>query len=166
MFFICPHCLPIWYDTNGEAMQMGHAEATRSYIQPAVSCQDSTCRPSISIAKFLCIPAVAHSTTESGLARAVARPGAMPKARIVICRESNDFLLPAMITFLNDRDWQLRAAFFHHICDMGSYAGCEGLQAFLLPCLEQVCRCCLHRHPRDCCNCRSACVQAFGPPRI
>ena len=44
-----------------------------------------------------------------------------------------------MITFLNDRDWQLRAAFFHHICEMGSYAGSEGLQAFLLPCLEQVC---------------------------
>jgi len=54
------------------------------------------------------------------------------------CRESNDFLLPAMITFLNDRDWQLRAAFFHHICEMGAYAGTEGLQAFLLPCLEQV----------------------------
>ncbi|KAL3131972.1 hypothetical protein ABBQ38_007667 [Trebouxia sp. C0009 RCD-2024] len=52
-------------------------------------------------------------------------------------RESNDFLLPAMITFLNDRDWQLRAAFFHHICEMGSYAGSQGLQAFLLPCLEQ-----------------------------
>ena len=43
-----------------------------------------------------------------------------------------------MITFLNDRDWQLRAAFFHHICEMGAYAGNEGLQAFLLPCLEQV----------------------------
>lgn len=57
----------------------------------------------------------------------------------IVCRESNDFLLPAMITFLNDRDWQLRAAFFHHICEMGSYAGSEGLQAFLLPCLEQVC---------------------------
>lgn len=56
-----------------------------------------------------------------------------------VCRESNDFLLPAMITFLNDRDWQLRAAFFHHICEMGSYAGSQGLQAFLLPCLEQVC---------------------------
>ena len=55
-----------------------------------------------------------------------------------MCRESNDFLLPAMITFLNDRDWQLRAAFFHHICDMGEYAGREGLQAFLMPCLEQV----------------------------
>jgi hypothetical protein len=57
---------------------------------------------------------------------------------VVQCRESNDFLLPAMITFLNDRDWQLRAAFFHHICEMGAYAGNEGLQAFLLPCLEQV----------------------------
>lgn len=43
-----------------------------------------------------------------------------------------------MITFLNDRDWQLRAAFFHQICEMGAYAGSEGLQAFLLPCLEQV----------------------------
>ena len=46
-----------------------------------------------------------------------------------------------MITFLNDRDWQLRAAFFHQICEMGAYAGSEGLQAFLLPCLEQVHTC-------------------------
>ena len=61
------------------------------------------------------------------------------KQCMVACRESNDFLLPAMITFLNDREWQLRAAFFRHICEMGSYAGSEGLQAFLLPCLEQVC---------------------------
>lgn len=58
---------------------------------------------------------------------------------MVVCRESNDFLLPAMITFLNDTDWQLRAAFFRHIVEVGSYAGSEGLQAFLLPCLQQVC---------------------------
>ena len=70
---------------------------------------------------------------------------------MVVCRESNDFLLPAMITFLNDKDWQLRAAFFHHICEMGSYAGSEGLQAFLLPCLEQVC-----------CFLASVCMQVLG----
>ncbi|KAK9817197.1 hypothetical protein WJX72_010933 [[Myrmecia] bisecta] len=52
-------------------------------------------------------------------------------------RESNDFLLPAMITFLNDRSWQLRAAFFTHIAALGPYAGADGLDAFLLPCLEQ-----------------------------
>lgn len=53
-------------------------------------------------------------------------------------RASNDFLLPTMITFLNDRGWQLRAAFFQHIPCMGACAGFAGLEAFLLPCLEQV----------------------------
>lgn len=80
----------------------------------------SQTRLQLSVASICCI-AVSHSATGN------------------VRRESNDFLLPAMITFLNDRDWQLRAAFFHHICEMGSYAGSQGLQAFLLPCLEQVC---------------------------
>lgn len=53
------------------------------------------------------------------------------------CRASNDFLLPTMIAFLNDRSWQLRAAFFAHIPCMASCAGLAGLEAFLLPCLEQ-----------------------------
>jgi phosphoinositide-3-kinase regulatory subunit 4 len=54
------------------------------------------------------------------------------------CRDSNDFLLPAMITFLNDRDWQLRGSFFRHIPAMAAAAGPSGLEAFLMPCLEQV----------------------------
>lgn len=54
-------------------------------------------------------------------------------------RESNDFLLPAMITLLNDRGaWQLRAAFFQHIAQVAAHAGPAGLEAFLLPILEQV----------------------------
>lgn len=52
-------------------------------------------------------------------------------------RTSNDFLLPTMITFLNDREWRLRAAFFSNIACMGASAGFAGLEAFLLPCLEQ-----------------------------
>ncbi len=54
------------------------------------------------------------------------------------CRESNDFLLPATITFLNDREWQLRAGFFEHIACLAVNAGNAGLDAFLLPCVEQV----------------------------
>ncbi len=54
-----------------------------------------------------------------------------------ICRESNDFLLPVIITFLNDRDWRVRADFFEHIGCLGASAGPSGLEAFLLPCLEQ-----------------------------
>lgn len=53
-------------------------------------------------------------------------------------RESNDFLLPATITFLNDREWQLRAGFFEHIACLAVNAGTAGLDAFLLPCVEQV----------------------------
>ncbi len=41
------------------------------------------------------------------------------------------------ITFLNDREWQLRAGFFQHIACLAVNAGVAGLEAFLLPCLEQ-----------------------------
>ena len=54
------------------------------------------------------------------------------------CRLSNDFLLPTMITFLNDRDWQTRAAFFRGVACMAAHAGSAGMEAFLLPCVEQV----------------------------
>ncbi len=52
-------------------------------------------------------------------------------------RLSNDFLLPTMITFLNDRDWQTRAAFFREVPCMAAQAGFAGMEAFLLPCVEQ-----------------------------
>ncbi len=52
-------------------------------------------------------------------------------------RHSNDYLLPTIITFLNDRDWQLRAAFFRHIPCLAATTGIAGLEAFLLPCVEQ-----------------------------
>ena len=52
-------------------------------------------------------------------------------------RLSNDFLLPTMITFLNDRDWQTRAAFFRDVPCMAAQAGFAGMEAFLLPCVEQ-----------------------------
>ena len=54
-----------------------------------------------------------------------------------LCRLSNDFLLPTMITFLNDRDWQTRAAFFREVPCMAAQAGFAGMEAFLLPCVEQ-----------------------------
>ena len=43
-----------------------------------------------------------------------------------------------MITFLNDRDWQTRAAFFRGVACMAAHAGFAGMEAFLLPCVEQV----------------------------
>ena len=51
-------------------------------------------------------------------------------------REANDFVLPAAITFLNDRDPALRAAFFRHGPALAAAAGPGGLEAFLLPCAE------------------------------
>lgn len=42
-----------------------------------------------------------------------------------------------MITFLNDRDWQTRAAFFREVPCMAAQAGFAGMEAFLLPCVEQ-----------------------------
>ncbi len=51
-------------------------------------------------------------------------------------RANND-LLPHLITVLNSRDWQLRAAFFEHIVGVGVFVGAVAFQNFLLPCIEQ-----------------------------
>ncbi len=64
----------------------------------------------------------------------------------VVCREvqlytarlisgntgTNDFLLPLLITVLNDRDWLLRAAFFENVVDLAVFLGRVSLQVILL----------------------------------
>ncbi len=52
-------------------------------------------------------------------------------------RHSNDFLLPILPAFLNDRDEQLRAVFFEHIVHVCLFVGQMSLEAYLLPCIEQ-----------------------------
>ena len=50
---------------------------------------------------------------------------------------TNDFLLPLLITFLNEHgDGQLRATFFERISGVGLFVGKVPLQQFLLPCIE------------------------------
>ena len=51
--------------------------------------------------------------------------------------DSNDFLVPLLITCLNDRAWSLRAAFFRHIAAVGRLVGGAPCEAFLLPCVER-----------------------------
>ena len=51
-------------------------------------------------------------------------------------QETHDYLLPLVITFLNDRDWQLRAEFFARLPAVCRFVGPEALEAFLLPCGE------------------------------
>ena len=50
--------------------------------------------------------------------------------------ETHDYLLPLVITFLNDRDWQLRADFFKQLPRVCQFVGPEGFEAFMLPCVE------------------------------
>ncbi|KAK3265006.1 hypothetical protein CYMTET_26290, partial [Cymbomonas tetramitiformis] len=52
-------------------------------------------------------------------------------------KESNDLLLPLLITCLNDRDWFLRSTFFEHIAGVGPCVGRMPVEQFLLPCIEQ-----------------------------
>lgn len=49
----------------------------------------------------------------------------------------NNELLPHLITVLNDRSWELRAAFFEHIVGVSVFVGRVAFQNFLLPCIEQ-----------------------------
>ncbi|CAI5703776.1 unnamed protein product [Peronospora effusa] len=48
-----------------------------------------------------------------------------------------DVVLPQLITFLNDPDWELRGAFFDYIVGVCSFVGPEAVEQNMLPCIEQ-----------------------------
>ncbi|THU97645.1 ARM repeat-containing protein [Dendrothele bispora CBS 962.96] len=50
---------------------------------------------------------------------------------------TNDVLLSHMITYLNDRDWLLRHAFFESIVDVAACAGGRSLEEYILPLMVQ-----------------------------
>ena len=50
---------------------------------------------------------------------------------------TNDVLLSHMITYLNDRDWLLRFAFFDCVVDVAACAGGRSLEDFILPLMIQ-----------------------------
>lgn len=52
-------------------------------------------------------------------------------------RQSNDFLLPILPAFLNDRDEQLRAVYFGQIVVVCYFIGSRSVEEYLLPYLEQ-----------------------------
>ncbi|CEG40000.1 vps15 protein kinase [Plasmopara halstedii] len=48
-----------------------------------------------------------------------------------------DVVLPQLITFLNDPDWELRGAFFDAIVGVCSFVGPVAVEQNILPCIEQ-----------------------------
>ncbi|KAI0753275.1 hypothetical protein C8Q80DRAFT_1096117 [Daedaleopsis nitida] len=52
-------------------------------------------------------------------------------------QKTNDVLLSHMITYLNDRDWLLRDAFFDSIVDVAACAGGRSLEEYILPLMIQ-----------------------------
>ena len=52
-------------------------------------------------------------------------------------QRTNDVLLSHMITYLNDRDWLLRHAFFDAIVDVAACAGGRSLEEYILPLMIQ-----------------------------
>ena len=75
--------------------------------------------------------------SSSSATRLALLPGLGDLATLLGRAEANDVVLPAAITFLNDRDPDVRAAFFRYGKGLAAAAGPGGLEAFLLPCLEQ-----------------------------
>ncbi|KAH7106720.1 ARM repeat-containing protein [Auriculariales sp. MPI-PUGE-AT-0066] len=51
--------------------------------------------------------------------------------------KTNDVLLSHMITYLNDRDWLLRHAFFESIVDVAACVGARSLEDYILPLMIQ-----------------------------
>ena len=52
-------------------------------------------------------------------------------------QRTNDVLLSHMISYLNDRDWLIRYAFFDSIVDVAACAGGRSLEKFILPLMIQ-----------------------------
>lgn len=52
-------------------------------------------------------------------------------------QKTNDVLLSHMITYLNDRDWLLRYAFFESIVDVAACLGGRSLEEYILPLMMQ-----------------------------
>jgi hypothetical protein len=52
-------------------------------------------------------------------------------------QKTNEVLLSHMITYLNDRDWLLRYAFFESIVDVAACAGGRSLEEYILPLMIQ-----------------------------
>ncbi|KAG2366341.1 hypothetical protein BDR07DRAFT_1606901 [Suillus spraguei] len=52
-------------------------------------------------------------------------------------QRTNDVVLSHMITYLNDRDWLLRHAFFESIVDVAACAGGRSLDEYILPLMVQ-----------------------------
>ena len=52
-------------------------------------------------------------------------------------QRTNDVLLSHMITYLNDREWLLRYAFFDCIVDVAACAGGRSLEEYILPLMIQ-----------------------------
>ncbi|KAG0188811.1 Serine/threonine-protein kinase [Apophysomyces sp. BC1034] len=52
-------------------------------------------------------------------------------------QKANDVLLSHMITYLNDKDWMLRSAFFESIKGVGTFVGSRSLEEYILPLMIQ-----------------------------
>ena len=52
-------------------------------------------------------------------------------------QKTNDLLLSHMITYLTDRDWQLRYDFFNSVIDVATCLGGRSLEEYILPLMVQ-----------------------------
>lgn len=52
-------------------------------------------------------------------------------------QKSSETVLSHIMTYLNDRDWQLRLAFFDGIVDVGAFIGIKAIEEYVLPLMLQ-----------------------------
>lgn len=52
-------------------------------------------------------------------------------------QKSNETVLSHIMTYLNDRDWLLRLAFFNGIVDVGAFIGIRAVEEYVLPLMLQ-----------------------------
>ncbi|CDW96863.1 hypothetical protein [Sporisorium scitamineum] len=60
-----------------------------------------------------------------------------PLCRFIGMAKTNDVILSHMITYLNDRNWLLRDAFFDIIVDVAEVSGNRSLEEYILPLMTQ-----------------------------
>lgn len=61
----------------------------------------------------------------------------VPELCMFFQEHANDVLLTHLITYLNDRDWMLKSAFFDTIVGIATFIGSTSLEEFMLPLMVQ-----------------------------
>ncbi|KIJ34216.1 hypothetical protein M422DRAFT_782951 [Sphaerobolus stellatus SS14] len=142
--FVLAQCFAYLADTSQRYLEMG--QALKAHGTFKVSTTDDYEEPFNEISYDACLQEL-QSAVQDILVSLLVDNSSVVKRAILhnvspLCiflgrQKTNDVLLGHMITYLNDRDWLLRHAFFESIVDVAACVGSRSLDEYIFPLMVQ-----------------------------